>query len=249
MSLRAAWERNALAWAQWARAPMHDSYWRFHRDQFLALLPPPRRLALDLGCGEGRLSRDLRTRGYRIVGVDSSPTLVRLAREADPEIDAYVTDAGALPFADGTFDLLVAFMSLHDFTDLPEAVREAARVLERGGRLCLAIVHPLNSAGRFDSEDPASPFTIRGSYLEPFRYVDEIERDGLHMRFESEHRPLAAYFDALQGAGLLVEALREPPLPDSAMKNPQKLTTDHREDVNRRWQRLPLFLHVRALRP
>ena len=58
MSLRAAWERNALAWAQWARAPMHDSYWRFHRDQFLALLPPPRRLALDLGCGEGRLSRE-----------------------------------------------------------------------------------------------------------------------------------------------------------------------------------------------
>jgi len=39
VSLRAAWERNAL-------------------DQFLALLPPPRRLALDLGCGEGRLSRE-----------------------------------------------------------------------------------------------------------------------------------------------------------------------------------------------
>jgi len=212
---------------------MHDSYWRFHRDQFLALLPPPRRLALDLGCGEGRLSRDLKTRGYRVVGVDSSPTLARLAREADPEIDVYVTDAVALPFASGTFDLLVAFMSLHDVTDLPEAVREVARVLERGGRLCLAIVHPLNSAGTL------SPFTIRGSYLEPFRYADEIERDGLHMRFESEHRPLAAYFDALQQAGLLVEALREPPLPDSAIQYPE----------NRRWQRLPLFLHVRALRP
>src|SRR5213083_637674 len=215
MSLRAAWERNALAWAQWARAPMHDSYWRFHRDQFLALLPPPRRLALDLGCGEGRLSRDLKTRGYRVVGVDSSPTLARLAREADPEIDVYVTDAVALPFAGGTFDLLVAFMSLHDVTDLPEAVREVARVLERGGRLCLAIVHPLNSAGKFESEDPASPFTIRGSYLEPFRYADEIERDGLRMRFESEHRPLTAYFDALQEAGLLVEALRAPTLTPS----------------------------------
>ena len=59
------------------------------------------------------------------------------------------------------------------------------------------------------------------------------------MRFESEHRPLAAYFDALQQAGLLVEALREPPVPDSAIQYPE----------NRRWQRLPLFLHVRALRP
>src|SRR5262245_58374234 len=239
MSLRAAWERNACAWAEWARAPMHDSYWRFHRDQFLALLSPPGQLALDLGCGEGRLSRDLKTRGYRVVGVDSSPTLARLAREADPEIDVYVTDAVALPFAGGAFDLVVAFMSLHDISDLETAVREVGRVLVRGGRLCLAIVHPLNSAGAFESEDPASPFTIRGSYLEPFRYADEMERDGFHMRFESEHRPLAAYFDALQGAGLLVETLREPSVPDSAIRYPQ----------SRRWQRLPLFLHVRALRP
>jgi SAM-dependent methyltransferase len=218
---------------------MHDSYWRFHREQFLALLPPPRGLALDLGCGEGRLSRDLKIRGYRIVAVDGSPTLVRLAHEADPENNVCVTDAGALPFANGTFDLVVAFMSLQDFTALPEAVCEAARVLDGGGRLCLAIVHPLNSAGRFESADPASPFTIRGSYLESFRYADEVEQGGLRMRFESEHRPLAAYFDAFQQAGLFVEALREPPVPDSAIQYPR----------NRRWQRLPLFLHVRALRP
>jgi len=238
MSLRAAWERNALAWAQWARAPMHDSYWRFHRDQFLPLLPPAGRRTLDLGCGEGRLSRDLKARDHRVVGVDSSPTLVQLAHEADPDIEVYVTDAATLPFAGGTFELVVAFMSLHDVTDLTETVHEVARVLVPQGRLCLAIVHPLNSAGRFEDDDPASPFTITGSYLEPFRYADDIEREGLHMRFESEHRPLAAYFDALERAGFLVEALREPALPDSAT----------RYSENRRWQRVPLFLHMRALR-
>src|SRR6185436_21110480 len=105
-------------------------------------------------------------------------------------------------------------MSLHDIVALEKAVREVGRVLEPGGRLCVAIVHPINSAGAFESDGPASPFTIRGSYLEPFRYVDEVERDGLHMRFESAHRPLAAYVDALQQAGLLIEALREPPIPD-----------------------------------
>jgi SAM-dependent methyltransferase len=238
MSLRAAWERNALAWAQWARAPMHDSYWRFHRDQFLPLLPPPRRRALDLGCGEGRLSRDLKARGYRVVGADSSPTLVGLAREADRNIEVSITDAAALPFVSDTFDLVVAFMSLHDVTDLSETVHEAARVLEPGGRLCVAIVHPLNSAGTFETDDPASPFTIRGSYLQPFRYADDIERDGLRVRFESEHRPLAAYFEALERAGFLVEALREPALPDDAIRYTE----------NRRWQRVPLFLHVRARR-
>ena len=117
--------------------------------------------------------------------------------------------------------------------------KRCTRLRAYSNGLCLAIVHPLNSAGKFESEDPASPFTIRGSYLEPFRYADEIERDGLRMRFESAHRPLAAYVDALQQAGLLIEALREPPVPDSAIQYPQ----------TRRWQRLPLFLHIRALLP
>ena len=39
MSLRDAWDAQAEQWAVWARAPGHDSYWRFHRDRFLELLP------------------------------------------------------------------------------------------------------------------------------------------------------------------------------------------------------------------
>ena len=147
--LASAWEESAAAWIAWARAPGHDSYWRFHRDAFLELVPPPGRLTLDLGCGEGRLARDLKAAGYRLVGVDASPTLVAAAREADPDFDARVADAAALPFADGELDLVVAFMSLQDVDDLDGVVAECARVLEPGGRLCLAIVHPLNSAGTF----------------------------------------------------------------------------------------------------
>lgn len=59
MSLQDAWDAHADEWVRWARAPGHDSYWRFHRQRFLALLPPPGRLTLDLGAGEGRLARDL----------------------------------------------------------------------------------------------------------------------------------------------------------------------------------------------
>ncbi|MGA2287957.1 class I SAM-dependent methyltransferase [Bradyrhizobium sp.] len=69
-------EEMAWQWIQWARAPGHDSYWRFHRDQFLRLLPAPGRLTLDIGYGEGRLARDLRQLGHRIVGIDSSPSLL-----------------------------------------------------------------------------------------------------------------------------------------------------------------------------
>jgi hypothetical protein len=49
------WEREARAWAAWAREPGHDSYWRFS-PLFFELVPPPGRRTLDLGCGEGRVA-------------------------------------------------------------------------------------------------------------------------------------------------------------------------------------------------
>lgn len=237
--LRAAWEEQAPAFIAWAREPGHDSYWQFHRDVFLELVPPPGRRTLDLGCGEGRLSRDLKALGHEVVGVDGSETMLAAAREADAELELHHADAAALPFPAGAFDLMVAFMSLQDVDDADGAIREAARVLEPGGRLCLAVVHPLNSAGTFDGEEAESPFVIEGSYLDPSYYADNVARDGLEITFVSAHRPLEAYAEALTGAGLLIERLREPAVPEQAIAKPRA----------RRWQRLPLFLHMRALKP
>jgi SAM-dependent methyltransferase len=236
VSLRDEWEANALDFAAWARKPGHDSYPRFHRDQFLALLPAPGRRTLDIGCGEGRLARDLVARGHRVVAVDASATMVRLAREADASLLLARADGAALPLADGCADLIIHFMSLQDIDDMPGAIAEAARVLGAGGRLCLAIVHPINSAGRFVSEEPDSPFVIDGSYLSSRRTVERVERDGLAVTFHSEHRPLAAYVGALERSGLVVEALREHAVPDGSFSRPR----------GKRWQRVPLFLHLRA---
>jgi hypothetical protein len=59
------------------------------------------------------------------------------------------------------------------------------------------------------------------------------------LTFHSEHRPLEAYSRALEAAGLLIEAVREVGATD-------QVVTDH--PSNRRWQRIPLFLHVRAIK-
>jgi SAM-dependent methyltransferase len=176
LSLSEAWEKEAKRWATWARKPGHDSYWQFHRDQFFSLLPGPGMLTVDVGCGEGRVTRDLKRLGHKVIGIDASATLIRLAREEDPKGKYFDAPASCMPLEDACADLAIAFMSLQDVDDLEPSVLEIARVLQNGGRICLAIVHPINSAGKFASEAADSEFIIKDSYLEEYRYSDWFGR-------------------------------------------------------------------------
>ena len=227
-SLSEAWERHAADWARWTRVPGHDVYHeRLNWPAFRELVPRPGKRTLDLGCGEGRVGRMLHADGHRMVGIDSSPTLLGLAREAGGYEELVRGDAAGLPWEAGTFDLALAYMSLQDVDDLGAAVAELARVLEPGGRLCVAIVHPLNR-----------PPAALDDYFEEQRFADEFERDGLRMTFESIDRPLEAYSRALAGAGFLTEELREP-RPGAAV-----LASDPR--LSKAAKR-PYFLHMRCL--
>jgi ubiquinone/menaquinone biosynthesis C-methylase UbiE len=226
--LRQAWERNADDWIRWAREPGHDSYWRFHRDRFLELVPGPGRLTLDIGCGEGRLSRDLAALGHTVIGVDPSLTMIAAARQLSPELEFVEADAASMPIEDAAVDLAIAFMSLQDIDDMDGAVAETSRVLTRSGRFVIATVHPINSGHRVDREHPERPLELVDDYFERRHYTDTIERDGLSMIFESVHRTFEDYFEALAAAGFVVEALREIP------------------GTSGRWLRYPLFLHLVA---
>ena len=63
--------------------------------------------------------------------------------------------------------------------------------------------------------------------------------DGLTITFRGWCYPLGDYSRALEAAGFVIERIREPAVPDAAI--------DH--ERTRRWQRIPLFLHLRAVRP
>jgi SAM-dependent methyltransferase len=232
VSLQDAWEEQAPNWIRWARAEGHDSYWNFHREAFLASLPLPGRLTIDVGCGEGRVTRDLRALGHKVVGLDAAPTMVEAAREADPDGEYLVASANEMPFENGAADLVIAFMVLMDLDDMPGALKEIARVLEPGGKLVAPVVHPLNSAGVFSPRDgdESAPFVIE-SYREQRPYDDTFDRDGLQMTFHSIHFTLDDYSRAFEDAGLTITRLRE-----------------LYDDQNPRWNRVPLFLRFEAER-
>ncbi len=234
-----SWEAEAENWVRWARTRGHDAYWYYSPSFFEEIVPPPGRRTLEIGCGEGRVCRDLAARNHTVVGIDSSPTLVRYAQDADPGGSYQRADAASLPFPDASFDLVVAYNSLMDFADMPGAVCEAARVLEAGGRLCAVVTHPTADAGAFETTEPDSPFVIRATYFGRRRFEDHFERNGLQITFRGWMYALEDYWRALEAASFTVERLREPAASEAAVRMRSSF---------RRWQRLPQFLQLRAVK-
>ena len=235
------WEEEAENWVRWARAPGHDAYW-YYRDRFFdSIVPPAGTRTLEVGCGEGRVARDLRDRGHRVTALDASSRLVRAALEADPGGRYLAADAAALPFSDASFDVVVAYNSLMDVDDMPGAVREAARVLQPDGWFCVCVTHPISDAGRFGASEPDAPFLIEDTYLGARRIFEGFEeRDGLRMTFRGWSYSLESYTSALEEAGFVIERLREPAASERSIARfgPSEM----------RWRRIPQFLHIRARR-
>ncbi len=98
-----------------------------------ALVPPPARVGamlLDVGCGGGLLAPHLPA-GYRHVGVDLSASALAVASAYG--VEGVLADAAALPFPDGSFDVVVAGEVLEHVEDLDAVVGECLRVLRTGG--------------------------------------------------------------------------------------------------------------------
>jgi 2-polyprenyl-6-hydroxyphenyl methylase/3-demethylubiquinone-9 3-methyltransferase len=90
---------------------------------------------LDLGCGAGFLSNDLAARGHRVTSLD--PTLENLAvarlHDATHSVAYEAGDARALPYPDGSFDVVCAMDLLEHVEEPDRVIAEAGRVLAPGG--------------------------------------------------------------------------------------------------------------------
>jgi SAM-dependent methyltransferase len=92
---------------------------------------PKRKSLLEVGCGTGHFVRWFRDQELRVTGVDRSRTMLAEARRRGTSA-CVVADAGALPFADRSFDL-VALVATLEFLEAPaRALREAVRVARHG---------------------------------------------------------------------------------------------------------------------
>ena len=228
------WSQVAEEWVAWARKPNHDAFWAY-RASLAAFIGRGNGKALDVGCGEGRIARELTACGFQVTAVDPVSRLVRAAIDVQSARNYAVASATELPFDNAQFDLVVAYNVLMDVEDVPTALKEFRRVIRPTGQLIISIVHPFVDHGRFTSKELNSPFILEGTYFGRQRFEGVEKRDGLRMHFAGWSQPLEAYGMALEEAGLAITSLREP-VPD----------VDDGWNHIAPWTRMPLFLWLKA---
>lgn len=209
------WERHATWWQEGFTEGADPEY----EEQILPLaalhLAGSSRV-LDVGCGEGQVTRLASNGGAQVaIGVDPTWAQLAVAMERGREASYARAGAAALPFADGSFDAVIACLVFEHIHEVDRAIADVARVLRPGGQFLLFLNHPLlqtPSSGWIDDQilDPPEQYWRIGPYLTEDVSIEEVER-GVFIPFI--HRPLSRYVNALAENGLLLTRMEEPAPP------------------------------------
>lgn len=135
--------------AAWSSAPFERAVHLLepiHSDLIARLGPQPGERWLDVATGTGEIARRAARAGADVTGLDFAPALLETARKRAAEegvaIQFDLGDAEALPYADGSFDVVVSSVGAIFAPDHDAVARELARVARGGGRLGVAAWRP-----------------------------------------------------------------------------------------------------------
>jgi ubiquinone/menaquinone biosynthesis C-methylase UbiE len=182
--------------------------------------------ALVLGCGGGQDVVALAKMGAITIGIDYSPNQIAYAKKyADglgvqnaSFLEATVEDLAR--FDDESFDLTVSVYTLDFVEHVDTVLREAARVLKRGGVLAIAVKHPFDVVS-----EGGAPYRITRSYWSDHRDQPWDWKEGPSALLRNYVRTVSQWFELLDKAGFAMERLLEPKEdalergPDDALDN------------------------------
>lgn len=207
---------------------------------------------LDLGCGQGILSRELSPLVRKVIGLDLSGRLIKLARRRSGRlgnIEYVVGDAENMKgFTDGSFDAVCSVLAVQNMERLERVAAEAARVLRAGGRMVWVLSHPCFRIPRQSGWGYDEKRKLQ--YRRVDRYMSELKvpiqmHPGAapNVRTWTFHRPLAAYFEKLVSSGFVVNGLEEWTSRRTSLPGKRARA----ENVSR--EEIPLFLALSSVKP
>ena len=211
---RRLWDGAARLWAEFQKSGL-DLYRNILVPRLLSRLEPLQgKTILDLGCGEGSLSRRIGSQGAHVCAVDFSPEMIRLAKLASVDRNADVTyvlaaSSDLQACSAQSLDDVVSVFSLQNIHNCLATLREVYRVSKSRGRVHVSLFYP----GRFrPAYRPASPEHALEVYS-----LDDDETDillrwsvtGISKSFETMtyFRPLGRYLHMAETAGFAVHSI------------------------------------------
>ncbi len=164
---------------------------------------------LDIGCGTGELTAQLRPLVHALVGIDPSPRSIALARELSPGLTLHETDLANFSASNpGRFDVAVANMVLMNVAELEPFVTDVARVLRPSGVLVATLTHPWTWP-RYWAYEQAPWFNYEHEVFVRARWKLSGAEVAAEQISTHVHRPLGRYVQSFVEAGLPINGLRE----------------------------------------
>lgn len=228
---RAAWDTNAEFW-DGRMGEGNAFHLQLVEPSVLSLLDLQRdERVLEIACGNGQFARKLASLGARVTATDFSPKMIERARihpEAlNDQITYRVADAtnenDLRALGTHAFDAIVSNMAIMDMSEIDPLFRAIPHLLEPRGRFVFATMHPC-----FNANNPNFILESRGDdgeileerALKLTQYLESTSYRGLAMIGQPIahyyfHRPLHEILNAAFRAGLVLDGLLEPSIPDS----------------------------------
>lgn len=211
------WRESASAWIK-DQSEHGDWSRRVILDPALENLLPEltNKTVLDLGCGEGRYARILKSKGATVTAIDPVPEFISHARSLDPDSTYIEAFAESIPCPDHHFDLIISYLTIIDIDDLESASKEINRLLKPGGELVIVTLSNMASCNDGWKKDE----TGRKLYRTIDRYMEHFSMDleWRGIQITNYHRPLSYVLGLFLNQNFVLTQFIEP-LPDP--ENPQ----------------------------
>jgi SAM-dependent methyltransferase len=175
---------------------------------------------LDIGCGTGWLTKIIADKAKKVLGIDISKGMIQRARKESvcKNVNYSVMNAENIDSLNEKFDIIVSSLTLHAISpinNLINVLTKAKNLLRDDGKLIILVPHPcfahLNSR-------PYNTYKFREdfNYFKKDQIYDvKLISDKGTNKFSCPFYSLQGYFDAFSEAGLFIEKIMEPPVPDN----------------------------------